>query len=154
MTADNNRSWLNMINTGNTITWEAWNEKVKNNLDWNHAWGTAPANIIARYIFGIRPLEPGFQKTLIQPQFGWLTSGKFIQPTINGPVIVSFNKKKNSELILQVTSKMPVKLILPADKYNSSDVKLNDNLYKPVIQDNNMIIYIPAGDNSINCTLK
>ncbi len=154
MTANTDRSWLNMIKHGGTITWEAWNERVKNNLDWNHAWGTAPANIIARCIFGIRPLEPGFQKALIQPQFGWLTSGKFVQPTINGPIQISFEKNEKSGLNLQVTLNMPAKLILPADKYNSSDIRLNNSLYKPVIQNNNMVINIPAGDNRIHCKLK
>ncbi len=29
-----------MVDTGATITWEAWDQKYKPNQDWNHAWGT------------------------------------------------------------------------------------------------------------------
>ena len=33
---------------------------------WNHAWGAAPANIIPRYLVGVRPLTAGFSKVLIK----------------------------------------------------------------------------------------
>ena len=49
MTARTDRSWLGMMDQGATLTMEAWNLKAKPNLGWNHAWGTAPLNIIARY---------------------------------------------------------------------------------------------------------
>src|SRR5439155_19763851 len=56
MTRDDERSWRHMLAVGSTITTEAWDEKFKPNLDWNHAWGAAPANIIPRYVLGVRPL--------------------------------------------------------------------------------------------------
>ena len=43
------RSWLGMVDQGATMTMEAWSIAVKPNQDWNHAWGAAPLNIIARY---------------------------------------------------------------------------------------------------------
>ena len=54
------RSWRNMLDKGATITMEAWDDSLKPNQDWNHAWGAAPANIIPRGLCGIRPLSPGF----------------------------------------------------------------------------------------------
>ncbi len=36
MTAENDRSWRHMLNSGSTITWEAWDQKYKPNQDWNH----------------------------------------------------------------------------------------------------------------------
>lgn len=47
---DGPRSWLGMLNQGSTITLEAWNSSDKPNLDWNHAWGAVPANIIPRFV--------------------------------------------------------------------------------------------------------
>ena len=47
---DGPRSWLGMMKQGSTITLEAWNMKDKPNLDWNHAWGAAPANLIPRFL--------------------------------------------------------------------------------------------------------
>ncbi|NLE38892.1 MAG: alpha-L-rhamnosidase, partial [Pirellulaceae bacterium] len=62
------RSWYNMLRVGSTMTLEAWDDRFKPNQDWNHPWGAAPANIVARYVLGVRPLEPGFRKVLIRPQ--------------------------------------------------------------------------------------
>ena len=39
------RGWWNMIETGSTITWEAWDKIYKPNLDWNHAWGLSLIHI-------------------------------------------------------------------------------------------------------------
>ncbi|PCJ59970.1 MAG: alpha-L-rhamnosidase [Planctomycetota bacterium] len=102
MTADHDRGWLNMIKAGSTITLEAWDVKYKNNLDWNHAWGAAPANIIPRYLMGLRPLEPGFKKILIKPQTGSLENGKIKLPTVLGPVFVEFIKSSENSFSLDV----------------------------------------------------
>lgn len=91
MTATHDRSWWNMIQAGSTMTLEAWDIKYKKNLDWNHAWGAAPANIIPRYVAGVRPVEPGFKRTVIQPQPGTLTSFDAKVPTPLGPVTVKYD---------------------------------------------------------------
>lgn len=88
MTGDGKRGWLNMLRQGATITWEAWDNAFKPNQDWNHAWGAAPANIIPRYVLGVRPLEPGYRKVLIAPQPGPLTEIHGLVPTIRGPIRV------------------------------------------------------------------
>lgn len=67
ITSEGERSWLNMIKQGSTISMEAWSNETKPNQDWNHAWGAAPANLIPRCIAGIRPLEPGFRKFAVTP---------------------------------------------------------------------------------------
>lgn len=100
--AQHDRSWWNMIQVGSTITMEAWDWKYKNNLDWNHAWGAAPANIIPRFLMGVRPLEPGFRKILIQPQPGALESAKMKLPTMRGPVVVRFENSPKESFILEV----------------------------------------------------
>jgi hypothetical protein len=90
LTSDGPRSWQNMLRQDATITWEAWDRKFKPNLDWNHAWGAAPANLVSRYLVGVRPLEPGFARTLIAPQpaeLEWFTAKV---PTIRGPVRVEY----------------------------------------------------------------
>ena len=37
ITADGDRSWKHMVDSGTTISWEAWGLKYKPNQDWNHA---------------------------------------------------------------------------------------------------------------------
>ncbi|OVE77540.1 hypothetical protein BVX99_02320 [bacterium F16] len=93
MAATHDRSWWNMIQAGSTMTLEAWDINYKKNLDWNHAWGAAPANIIPRYVVGVRPLEPGFKRVLIQPQPGSLTSFDAKVPTPLGPVTIAWRRQ-------------------------------------------------------------
>jgi hypothetical protein len=102
MTARHDRSWWNMIQAGSTMTLEAWDLKYKKNLDWNHAWGAAPANIIPRYVLGVRPLEPGFGKILIHPQPGTLAFASGTVPTFRGPVRVAWTKKSGNTCRLDV----------------------------------------------------
>lgn len=86
------RSWVNMLRTGSTITTEAWDDIYKTNQDWNHAWGAAPANAIPRHLAGVMPLEPGFSSVLIYPQPGTLDSFAAKVPTLRGAVDVEFNR--------------------------------------------------------------
>lgn len=102
MTAQHDRSWPHMIELGSTITLEAWDIKYKNNLDWNHAWGAAPANIISRFVLGIQPIEPGWHKFRIKPQPGSLTKVTGKAPTIRGPVKVHFDKS-DTRVLLETT---------------------------------------------------
>lgn len=103
MTAQHDRSWWNMISSGGTIAWEAWDWKFKNNLDWNHAWGAAPANIIPRFLLGVRPMEPGFGRVLIHPQPAGIVelSGKV--PTPRGPIEIAMNQQPGRSLELELT---------------------------------------------------
>ena len=96
MTADGERSWLGMIKQGSTMTLEAWNMEAKPNLDWNHAWGTAPLNVISRYLLGVRPLEPGFARMEVRPQVGSLKYVRGVVPTVRGPVLVEVKDGKVS----------------------------------------------------------
>jgi hypothetical protein len=84
-----------MLNSGTTITWEAWDNKYKPNQDWNHAWGAAPANILPRYIAGVRPTKPGWSEILIAPQPDSLTSLRAKVPSPRGPVHVKWEKSTN-----------------------------------------------------------
>lgn len=90
LTSREKRSWLNMSEKlGSTITLEAWDPSLKPNLDWNHAWGAAPANLIPRKLMGIEPIEPGFSKVRIRPQIGSLTKASIRFPSPKGPILLS-----------------------------------------------------------------
>ncbi|WP_396635221.1 sulfatase-like hydrolase/transferase [Maribacter sp. R86514] len=86
LTDTSDRSWYNMIEIGSTITLEAWDNKYKNNLDWNHAWGAVPANIIPRGLWGIKPKTPGFGIATIKPQMSTLKSSSIEVPTVRGAI--------------------------------------------------------------------
>lgn len=109
------RSWYNMLRLGSTITLEAWDNRFKKNQDWNHAWGSAPGNIIARYLLGIQPLEPGFAKVLIQPQPARLEHASATVPTIRGPVSMAFKNlpSRSFEMVLEIPANMVAMVGLP-----------------------------------------
>jgi len=86
ITGDGLRSYRNMLRKGATITMEAWDDSLKPNQDWTHAWGAAPANLIPRWVGGIRPLTPGFQTFLIDPHPADLEFFTLRHPTPHGPV--------------------------------------------------------------------
>ena len=96
-------SWAHMIyDVGSTISMEAWDVRFKGNTDWNHPWGAVPANIIPRFLMGVRPLEPGFRKALIQPSPGDLASASGTVPTIRGPVVLAFENVPGESFSLEV----------------------------------------------------
>ncbi len=118
LTATHDRSWWNMIKSGSTITMEAWDMKYKPNSDWNHAWGAVPANIIPRYLWGIRPTKPGFAEVKIQPQPGDLTFSEIKFPTIRGSIEAEFklNSKNNQEFKIRIPANMKANLVLPGEE--------------------------------------
>ncbi|HZV34751.1 MAG TPA: alpha-L-rhamnosidase C-terminal domain-containing protein, partial [Verrucomicrobiae bacterium] len=116
MTTNGPRGWLNMLAIGSTITTEAWNFDDKPNMDWNHAWGAAPGNLIARFVLGLRPLSAGFGQILIQPQLGrTLTYAQGVVPTVRGPVSISASNAPGSfQLLLNIPGNVTATVKLPA----------------------------------------
>jgi len=115
LTARHDRSWWNMIRSGSTMTMEAWDLKYKTNLDWNHAWGAAPANIIPRFLLGIRPLEPGFGRILIQPRPGTLQRVEGTTPSPHGPISLALERDSTDGLEMQMEfpAHLTAKVVLP-----------------------------------------
>jgi len=114
ITAPGDRSWRHMVESGATITWEAWDQKYKPNQDWNHAWGAAPANLLPRFVLGAQPLTPGWGRALIQPHPGTLTSVEGRMPTPHGELSVGWKLDKNFNLRLTLPAGMTAKVELPA----------------------------------------
>jgi hypothetical protein len=121
MTTNSTRSWMNMINIGSTITAEAWSTADKTNEDWNHAWGSAPGNLIPRYVLGLRPLSAGYGQVLIQPQLGQTLS--YLQgtiPTIRGPVFIqTSNAPSQFQLLVNIPGNVTATVMLPATSTNA-----------------------------------
>lgn len=96
------RSWLNMLRVGATMTTEAWDNKYKTNNGWSHAWSASPAHIIPRKMMGVEPAEPGFGKINIRPHPGNLTLAKAKVPTIRGNIDVDFTQDPGKSFELNV----------------------------------------------------
>ena len=104
LTSETDRSWMNMIRTGSTMTTEAWDIKyMPKMLGWSHAWSASPAHIIPRKLMGIEPAEPGFRKIRIKPQPGDLEHASVKLPTIRGEVLCSFRQEPGRVFELEIT---------------------------------------------------
>lgn len=102
LTDTSDRSWYNMIRIGSTITLEAWDLKYKNNLDWNHAWGAVPANVIPRGLWGIQPKTPGFGVATIKPQMSDLKNSSIEVPTIKGSIKGTYTYKSQRLQVFEI----------------------------------------------------
>lgn len=125
ITAEGDRSWKHMVESGTTITWEAWDQKYKPNQDWNHAWGAAPANLLPRYVLGARPLAPGWKRALVRPNTGTLKSADGKIPTPNGPILVEWQNDTGFRLSIKLPDGMTAKIELPASA-NSRGVFISE----------------------------
>lgn len=144
MTARHDRSWPHMIyDVGTTVTLEAWDIKYKNNLDWNHAWGAAPANIIPRHLVGVQPLEPGFSKIQIKPQIGDLEFVDAQVPTIRGSVLVSVQQDEaRYALNITIPGNTTAKVYLPIRDDSRITV---DGVEQAGTRDGNFIVFDQVG---------
>jgi alpha-L-rhamnosidase len=116
ITASTDRSWAHMLESGTTITWEAWDQKFKPNQDWNHAWGAAPANLLPRFVLGVRPLTPGWRRALIRPHPGSLTRAEGKVPTPRGPIFVSWTRGTGFRMALGLPAAVTARVELPASE--------------------------------------
>ena len=114
VTAPTDRSWRHMVDSGTTITWEAWDQKYKPNQDWNHAWGAAPANLLPRFVLGARPLSPGWSRVRIRPTPGSLARAAGTIPTPRGPIQIEWTSNAVFRLTLTLPSGVRAQVELPA----------------------------------------
>ncbi|MDO8905075.1 alpha-L-rhamnosidase C-terminal domain-containing protein [Hydrogenophaga sp.] len=151
MRARGPRTWLNMLEQGSTMTLEAWDLSAKSNLDWNHAWGSAPANVIPRRLVGVRPLLPGARHVLVQPQPGDLDWFDARVPTQRGPVDVQWQRRVDGHrLMVQVPANTRAELHLPAstdDTIRTQESTLQEVPDIRVLRRNNsaVVLDLPAG---------
>jgi len=137
------RNWYNMIRLGSTMTLEAWDKKYKPNLDWNHAWATAPLNIYVRYMWGIEPSKVAFEEIIFNPQLTELNFAEIKFPTLKGIVYASY-KKLHDKIIyeIQLPESMKGKLYI-TNKCSSiicNGIKIKNANFAKLISGKNIIL--------------
>lgn len=150
LTDKGKRGWWNMIESGSTITWEAWDKAFKPNLDWNHAWGAAPANIIPRKLMGIEPVEPGWNRMRMKPQPGKLKSGVVKIPTIKGTVFAAFEQNdKTFQIDVTIPSGTISDVYIPTSK-KTYKLSVNGQPMKSKWKDGFATFELPSGKYEIS----
>ncbi|WP_417583090.1 MGH1-like glycoside hydrolase domain-containing protein [Pelagibacterium sp.] len=86
------RGWMHMLDGYDaTITHETWDLEYKDNLDWNHAWGTAFFNVMFRKMVGLKILEPGWSRWTLEPAAGLDLPISAVLASPNGPIEVTID---------------------------------------------------------------
>ena len=95
-----------MLDRGATTTWELfagfdimqewWTRS------WCHAWSAFPGYVLSAQVLGVRPLTPGYARTLIAPQLGDLQWAEGRVPTPHGVVEVHAEQTA-TRLLVNVT---------------------------------------------------
>ena len=106
--AEDDRSWLGMLEFGATMGMEAWNLKVKPNLDVNHSWVAVPLHFIVRWVLGVNPTAPGWEDVTVTPHLGPLAWAEGDVPTPRGVVHVRAERQADGTVRTDVRRPAPV----------------------------------------------
>lgn len=112
--ADGDRSWRHMLDSGTTITWEAWDQKYKPNQDWNHAWGAAPANLLPRFVLGAEAVEAGWKRVRIRPCLAGLSEARGRVPTPAGALSIHWVNRNGFGLKVELPEGVQAQVEVPA----------------------------------------
>ncbi|MDG1242819.1 MAG: alpha-L-rhamnosidase C-terminal domain-containing protein [Opitutae bacterium] len=67
------RRYRTLVENDNSTLWERWPEASDHPGTINHSWSGGPLTLLSSIVAGIRPLEPGWNRFIVQPQPGDLT---------------------------------------------------------------------------------
>ena len=103
------------VKENNTLQ-EDWQSPPDSGAQWSHC-AVAPLYIAYHGLMGLKPLEPGFKRFELRPQFGDLEDLELTAFTVQGPVSLrSRGKPGERELVLQLPPGGQGELILPQDE--------------------------------------
>lgn len=115
-------SWLYQVDTGATTIWESWEAVQADGTptlsSMNHyAFGSVDDWIVRRQV-GIAPLEPGYSRTLIAPDFhGPLSAVDYVRDTVRGPLAVCWNRERETvRLVAKVPAGMTAEVRIGASR--------------------------------------
>jgi hypothetical protein len=95
MLADIRRNYGVMLREGASSCWETFPGWERGRLTRSHChgWSAAPAYFLGAHVLGIRPLEPGFSRTLVDPCLADLAWARGRVPTPHGPITLSCERR-------------------------------------------------------------
>ena len=113
------RDWGLMLDYEATTCWETFIGFLKDRLTRSHchAWSSAPAYFLPAYILGVRPMEPGFRKVLIQPDLCGLKWARGTIPTPYGIIEISLKEENDYiDATLNLPEGVEVEIVPPVGK--------------------------------------
>ena len=133
-----------------TIAPEAWNVNEKGNMTFSHPWGSAPASMIVRGMFGIRPIRPGFRQFEVRPQMGDLPYASIRVPTVKGAIVVSIGQNREAyEAEVTVPPNTQATVYLPAVPGGTDTLFINGQLSNFPLEDGCFTVELGAGTHRL-----
>ena len=112
-----------MVNEDYSTLWEFWNS-------WqgtmNHAWSGGPLVIMSKHFAGITPVEAGYEKLRIEPQYNLSDTLSCTVPSVKGLITLEY-EKTDGKYIVDVTVPEGVKTTLYVPM--GADVNINSEAY-------------------------
>lgn len=88
--------YADMVSADYSTLWENWD------MYWgtkNHAWSGGPLVIMSKHFAGIKPLEAGYEKVEINPQYALSESLKCSVPSVKGMIALDYSKVSENYVI-------------------------------------------------------
>lgn len=115
--ADLRKRWATMesVRLNNTLQ-EFWDVAPDSTSQWSHC-AVVPLYVLYMSLAGLRPLEPGFRRFEIVPQFADLPSIRFLAHTPQGPIVVRTEGELGHRTIqVEAPSGLEGEIVLPAEE--------------------------------------
>ena len=108
-----------MVYENYSTLWEFWNS-------WqgtmNHAWSGGPLVIMSKHFAGITPIEAGYEKVKIDPQYNLSGSMNCTVPSVKGVITLDYEKTEDGYTVnLKLPENMKAVLYVPS----GANVKIN-----------------------------
>ena len=101
-----------MINEDYSTLWEFWDEWQGTK---NHAWSGGPLVIMSKHFAGITPIEAGYEKVKIQPQYTLSDRMNCTVPSVKGLITLDY-EKTDGDYIINLTLPKELKTVLYVPK--------------------------------------
>ncbi len=115
--------YADMVSADYSTLWENWNKYWGTK---NHAWSGGPLVIMSKYFAGITPLEAGYEKVNIDPQYTMYDSISCSVPSVKGIIALDY-EKNGGNFVINLTLPQDMKAVLYVP--DNAVVNINSEVY-------------------------
>jgi len=112
-----------MMSEDYSTLWEFWDSWRGTK---NHAWSGGPLVIMSKHFAGITPIEAGYEKVKIEPQYTLYNSINCTVPSVKGLITLNY-EKLDGNYVIDLTLPQDIKAVLYVP--DSAAVNINSELF-------------------------
>ena len=115
--------YVDMMTEDYSTLWEFW-DSWRGTM--NHAWSGGPLVIMSKHFAGISPIEAGYKKVKIEPQYSLSDTMSCTVPSVKGLITMEYEKIDN-KFIIELTLPQDIKTVLYVP--TGATVNINSEVY-------------------------